>query len=131
MNKIHAEVKEIQNSENLNIVTFAYKDSSFKMMSLDLNERVKSGARVIISFKPTAVAIAKNISGELSYSNQLKTKIISLEIGELLCSLKLRFYDVTLESIITTASQKRMNLEPNNEVTALIKSSDLFISELL
>ena len=125
MNQIKAIVTDIQSVENLNIVTFKVNNHSLKMMSLDLSNVLVVGATVSLLFKPTTVAIAKNISGELSFSNQLEVKIVSMKVGELLASLKLTFDEYTLESIITSASVKRMGLEVGESVIALIKSSDL------
>jgi len=131
MSKIIAQVSNIQNVDNLNVVMFDCHNTTLKMMSLDLNDKVKIGKSMLLRVKPTSVAIGKNIQGELSYSNQLKVKIISLNIGKLLCSLKLQFHDFLIESIITVDSQKRMNLQLGDEVIALIKSSDLSIGEVL
>jgi len=131
MNQINASVIEIQSVDNLNIVTFDANNHLLKMMSLDLSSELAVDTKVALSFKPTTVAIAKNISGKLSFSNQLKVKIISMEVGKLLASLKLGFGEFTLESIITTASVKRMDLEVGESVIALIKSSDLSIGSVL
>ena len=131
MNQITAFVHDIKSVENLNIVTFDVNYHVLKMMSLDLDKSIQKGTKAILTCKPTSVAIAKNISGELSYSNQLKVTISSINSGELLCVLELVFDDFTIESIITTESQKRMQLAQGDEVIALIKSSDLFIERFL
>lgn len=131
MNQIKASVARVQSVDNLNIVTFKANNTLLKMMSLELSSEIVVGTVVSLAFKPTTVAIAKNISGELSFSNQLKVEIISMELGELLSSLKLKFNEHTLESIITTASVQRMNLEVGESVIALIKSSDLSIGSIV
>lgn len=131
MSKIIAQVSNVQNVDNLNVVTFDCQNTTLKMISLDLSDNVKIGKNILLRVKPTSVAIGKNIQGELSYSNQLNVKIISLKVGKLLCSLQLQFHDFLIESIITVDSQKRMNLQLNDEVLALIKSSDLSIGEVL
>jgi len=131
MSKIIAQVSNIQNIDNLNVVTFDCQNITLKMMSLDLSDKIKIGQKTLLRVKPTSVAIGKNIEGALSYSNQLNVKIISLKVGKLLCSLQLQFHDFLIESIITVDSQKRMHLELNDEVIALIKSSDLSIGEVL
>jgi len=131
MSKIIAQVSNIQNVDNLNIVTFDCQKTTLQMISLDLSDKVKIGKSMLLRVKPASVAIGKNIEGELSYSNQLKVKIISLKIGKLLCSLQLQFHDFIIESIITVDSQKRMHLQLNDEVIALIKSSDLSLGEVL
>lgn len=131
MNNIIASVNKIQSVDNLNIITLTCKDTKLKMMSLDLNDTIQKDTQVMLTSKPTAIAIGKDIQGTLSYSNQLHVKIISLEIGDLLCALQLQFEEFVLESIITADSQKRMHLQVNDEVTALIKSSDLSIAKVL
>jgi molybdopterin-binding protein len=131
MRNFIATVKNIESIDGLNILTFKSNANTLKMMSLDLNEDIKLGTKVLLNCKPTAVAIAKNFSGELSYSNQIDATIKSLEVGKLLSSLKLQFEESILESIITTSSLKRMDLKKGERVTALIKSSDLYILEIL
>lgn len=131
MSHIIAQVQEIQSVQNLNILSFTCKDTPLKMMSLDLNDMITKGSQVMLTCKPTAIAIGKNIQGELSFTNQLHVTILSLEVGQLLCALQLQFKEFVLESIITTDSQKRMQLQEGDEVMALIKSSDLSIKEVL
>lgn len=131
MNNIIASVNKIQSVDNLNVITLTCKDTKLKMMSLDLNDTIQKDVQVMLTCKPTSIAIGKEIQGKLSYSNQLHVKIISLEVGMLLCTLQLQFGEFILESIITADSQKRMRLQINDEVTALIKSSDLSIARVL
>ena len=137
MSQLIATVKNIESVDNLNIVTFVCNDEILKMMSLDLNDTIEVGKRVVLVCKPTSVALAnptmghKAFSEMLSYANQIKVKIVSMDVGKLLSSLKLNFGDFVLESIITTASLKRMNLNENDELLALIKSNELSIQEVL
>jgi len=137
MSQLIATVKNIESVDNLNIVTFMCNDETLKMMSLDLNDTIQIGKRVVLVCKPTSVALAnptmdhKVFSEMLSYANQIKVQISSMSVGKLLSSLKLNFGDFVLESIITTASLKRMNLNENDEVLALIKANELSIQEVL
>ncbi len=131
MNKIPAAVLEIQNVQNLTLVSFSTAAQSLKMMALELPEKVQNGSSVMLTCKATNIAIAKNSDTMLSFSNQLSVTIKNIEEGELLCSLTLVFEENILESIITADSAKRMNLQEGESVTALIKSSDLSITEVL
>ncbi|WP_457749883.1 TOBE domain-containing protein [Sulfurimonas sp.] len=131
MSSIIATVQSIQSLQNLHIVTFTCNNTPLKMMSLDLNDTVQQATKVRLTCKPTAIAMAKNLLGELSYANQLPVRIQAIEVGELLSALQLQFGEFVLESIITTDSQKRMQLQVGEEVIALIKSSDLSIQEVL
>ncbi len=137
MSKLIATITNIESVEGLNIVTFICNDEALKMMSLDLNDTIQIGKRVVLACKPTSVALAKPIMDDkefsqmLSYSNQIKVKISSIDVGVLLSSIKLQFGDSSLESIITSASVQRMNLNEKDELLALIKANELSIQEVL
>ena len=137
MSKLIATVKNIESVDNLNIVTFVCNDETLKMMSLDLNDTVQIGKKVVLACKPTSVALAKptidkqEFSEMLSYANQIKVNISSMDVGQLLSSIKLQFGDASLESIITSASVERMNLNEKDELLALIKANELSIQEVL
>jgi molybdopterin-binding protein len=131
MSQLVATIKKINNIDNLNIVEFDFFGKSLKMMSLDLSQNVQVGKKVKLLVKPTNISIAKNLNGDISFSNQLVATIQSLENGQLLSSVILKVNDILLESIITVDSSKRMNLQINDEVTILIKASNLSIQEIL
>jgi molybdopterin-binding protein len=137
MSQLIATIKNIESVDNLNIVTFICNDEVLKMMSLDLNDTVQIGKRVVLGCKPTSVALAKvtmdhkAFSEMLSYANQIKVQISSMDVGKLLTSVKLNFGDFTLESIVTTQSVKRMHLNERDELLALIKANELSIQEVL
>lgn len=132
MSQIIARIKKINSIDNsLNIVEFDFAGLTLKMMSLDLNKDVQIGKKVQLSVKPTNISIAKNLSGEISLSNQIVAKIQNIENGALLSSIILIANDTCFESIITADSSKRMNLRENDEVIILIKASDLSIQEVL
>ncbi len=131
MNSLKAIVTNIDNIDSLNIVNFDFFGESLSMMSLDLDESIQVGVNIELTAKPTHIAIAKEFSGAISYSNQIKAKIVSIQNGQLLSSVTLKIKDSTLESIITLASSKRMNLRVGDEVKAFIKASDISIVRVL
>jgi len=125
-----ATVKSIENLEQLNIVEFEFQGQVLKMMSLDLNTNIRVGKKVVLSVKPTNIALAKQLVGEISFSNQMVATIQTLTHGKLLSSIGLTINGIVFESIITLSSAKRMNLHINDEVVMLIKASDLFILDV-
>lgn len=131
MSPIVATVTFIENLEQLNIVEFDFQGIKLKMMSLDLNKEIQVGKKVVLSIKPTNIALAKNLTGDLSFSNQIAATIDSIENGTLLSSVVLKTKEILFESIITLSSAKRMNLVVNDEVKMLIKASDVSILEVL
>ncbi len=130
MSQMVATVKSIENLEQLNIVEFEFNAHVLKMMSLDLNANISIGKKVLLSVKPTNIALAKDLAGEISFSNQIAATIQTLTHGKLLSSVGLIIDNIVFESIITLSSAKRMNLRINDEVIMLIKASDLFILDV-
>ncbi|MEA3330746.1 MAG: TOBE domain-containing protein [Campylobacterota bacterium] len=131
MSQIVARVREIESVDNLNIVKFDFYKEQLTMMSLELNDNIKIGTKVKLGIKSTHIVIAKSFSGIISYSNQIKAKIVSCENGKLLSSIKLLVEGVILESIITRESSKTMDLKVGDDVTLMIKASELSIVEIL
>lgn len=131
MSSFIATVIQIEHCDGLHIVKFNCKNQTLSMMSLDLSDTIQIGIKVRLVVKPSHIAIAKNFSGEVSYSNQLQTTIVSIENGELLSSVKLNFFDTILESIITLNSSRKLNLKVGDSVTAFIKASELSMEEMM
>jgi len=131
MNQIKATITQIDTVDNLNIVKFDFHGHSLTMMSLGLNDETSVGKEVILSIKPTNVTIGKDFSGQVSYANQIKATIVSCENGKLLSSIKLSVNDVVLESIITLESSSNMDLTAGDEVTMMLKASELSILKVL
>ncbi|QFR50080.1 transporter [Sulfurimonas lithotrophica] len=131
MSIFKAQVYEIKNVDALHIVKFSYADTTLSMMSLELDSNIKVGTNVHLYAKTNNIALAKNLTGDLSYSNQIKAKINSIQNGELLSKVILQGDIGTFESVITKDSASRMALEAGDEIVALIKASELSISEVL
>ncbi len=131
MSLIDAKISAIESEGIIHIVTFQTQENVLKMVSLELPKDLKIATEVKLQVKATSVTLAKELKGELSYSNQIKCQIESIEQGKLLSSIMLTTEKFRLESIITTTSLERLSLERGESVIALINSSDLSIAEIL
>lgn len=130
MNRLEVIVTKIEAEQNLHIIHFDFQGIGLCMMGLDLPFGLEVGSHVVLGVKPSHLAIAKNLRGELSYANQLDATIVSVENGTLLSSLVLHVKDVCLQSFITCKSSQRMNLCDGDNVKLLIKASELFILDV-
>jgi molybdopterin-binding protein len=128
MNKLRAKVTNINNINNLNLVNFDYNGFNLAMVSLELANNIKIGTKVSLNIKSTQITISKEVSKNISYSNQIKDKIKHVDNGEILSSIT---FISGLESIITLNSSKKMNLQNNEEVLLFIKETELSILEVL
>ncbi len=131
MSHLVAAVSQIEHRGSLHIVKFEFHGQTLTMMSLDLDPQITIGTKVQLVIKPSHIAIAKAFSGEVSYSNQLRVTIKSIEDGVLLSSIKLLFADTLLESVITADASRKMDLHSGEEVTVFIKASEISIEKVI
>ena len=131
MNRITATVTSITSIDNITLIDFKAHDTVLRMMSLEQNLDFHSKSRVVLGFKASHVSLAKEPLEHISISNRLPVSIETLDQGNLLCSLKLRFHEHLIESIITKNSCIAMNLAPKETLFALVKASELSILEVL
>ena len=130
MNRIDAVVTAIDSFENITIVSFEAAGQPMRMMALELDKSLVVSSKVTLGAKASNIALAREFSGMLSISNQLKVTIESINNGTLLSSIKFSFAGSLTESIITRESVSRMNLQVGTDIIALIKSSELSILEI-
>ena len=66
---------------------------------------------------------------KISLRNKFEGVIENLESNELLSKLKIKTTVGTISSIITTNAVKQLELKVGSEVTAMIKTNEIIISE--
>ncbi|OHD95599.1 MAG: hypothetical protein A2019_04695 [Sulfurimonas sp. GWF2_37_8] len=130
MNEIRAKITDIQSSDNLSVLSLDANGQTMRLMALGLSFPLSHDLEILLGVKSSNISLATSIQGELSISNQLPCIIESLEIGTLLCSVKLRFGETLLRSVITKASALQMGLHEQQNLIALIKASDLSIIKI-
>jgi molybdopterin-binding protein len=131
MSKFTAVVEDIMSVDNLNIVSFICEDIKLTMMSLDIDKQIIKGQKVLLGCKPTSIALAKDFSGSISFSNKLECSIEDINLGELLVMVKLKFKEYELESLITKNTFLKMELKKGDGIVAFIKASELAILEII
>ncbi|MCH9812575.1 MAG: TOBE domain-containing protein [Epsilonproteobacteria bacterium] len=130
MNQIIATVREIENVDNLHIIALEFSAIQLTMLTLDLPMGVCVGTSVVVSVKPSHVVIAKDLQGDISFSNLIPANISKIDQGRLVAMVESQVYDVTLQSLITHKSVKRLKLQEGDSVTLLIQASALSITEV-
>ncbi|MCH9739595.1 MAG: TOBE domain-containing protein [Epsilonproteobacteria bacterium] len=127
MNQLTATLIQIKNIESLHALTFACGKQNIKILSLQLDPNLKVGSRVKLSVKSTDIAIAKHFDGMLSYANQLNAKVMQVKNGKILSSIGFDVEGFRLESVITLNASLEMNLQEGDDVTVLVKGSEVSI----
>ena len=67
---------------------------------------------------------------ELSARNQLKGKVASVELGAVMANIKIEVEDPNvITAVITKESAERLGLKEGDDVTALIKSTEVIVGK--
>jgi molybdopterin-binding protein len=66
---------------------------------------------------------------DLSARNQLRGRIVALEIEGVMAEVRVRIGDQELVSVITSASARRLGLRVGDGVIAVIKSTEIMIGK--
>jgi len=129
-NEIHARVEEIFESDFLHVVKFDYDGIKLSMMSLEL-PNIQIGDKVLLSVKPTHISLSKLYPSKTTISNILLSEVIDVQNGEVLSVILLKMGESLLESIVTLEASKKLNIKKGDKIYALVKSSELFVKEVL
>jgi molybdopterin-binding protein len=131
MNELPATIKHISTSDALHIIEFDVHDETLLMMTLDIPDSLQIGSKVRLAIKPIQVAIGKNVSGQISFSNRMDGRVVSIKVGELLCSVIFETKNgILIKSIITKRSLESMDLKVGETVASFCKASELSIMEV-
>lgn len=129
MNRIRATVTGIESSENLHRLSLSAGDQIFMVITLELADDYTVGAPVEIRFKPVHVALAKEISGEISIANRVQATVLEMQSGKILVDMLLESNVGAFYALTTVEAVKRMRLAVGDSVTALMKASDLYLAK--
>lgn len=129
MNSIRAEVFSIESAKEINYIKLVANGVKISLLTLQLPKGIEIDSKVNILCKESEVSIGLSKS-EISISNQIEGVITELEIGKVVTLVTVKSDAGVIKSMITTDSSRRLNLQKDLKVFALIKANELSL-ELL
>lgn len=130
MNKLHGIITEIASDDGMALITIQASGIKVTAIQVDANDesmRLKPGDSLTVAFKETAMSIGKNISGDFSIRNRFEGEIIHIEKSKILTKIILNFNQISLVSVITTASAENLQLKVDDQVTGMVKTTDIIL----
>ncbi|HHT9130765.1 MAG TPA: TOBE domain-containing protein [Candidatus Brocadiaceae bacterium] len=91
--------------------------------------RLSVGDSIFVIIKGTDIMLAKSISGMLSTRNRTKGVVRQVIQGDVLSKVFVESQGDMFHAIITNTSLKDMDIRPGDEVTAIVKSTELILSK--
>jgi molybdate transport system regulatory protein len=125
MNKLKAIVKQIETLEGITKIVAMCGNISLSAITLELPKNVEVGHEAFFVFKETEVGIAKNLGGEISFSNLFNGIVVSLTKGKILTKTVIDIDGEEIASIITSDAAARLRLELGDTVTAFVKATEV------
>lgn len=125
MNKIPAVITRVEKRESLCFMEFDASGIPLSMLLFDLKPSFTPGKSVLVLFKETEVVLGKQLSGEISFSNRFQATVKAIRKGDILADITLRSNAGEFCSIITVRAVERLGLTENDEVTVMIKASQI------
>lgn len=128
MNTLTGYIAAIEAHGSIAIVDVAVASHSFTATLLGNAEQLaawKIGQAVRLLFKETEVALAKNLSGQISMRNRLPGIVTFLEVGQVLTRVVLDMQGIQISSVITSRSARSLQIALGDVVEGLVKSNEM------
>lgn len=132
MNELRGRIAAIETNGFVSLVDVAVGSDTFTAILLETPASapfLAAGREVAVLFKETEVSLAKNLSGQISLRNRIRTRVQAIVRGEILSEIRLDYQGQALTSIITARAVKRLALQEGDEVEALIKANEVSLRE--
>jgi molybdate transport system regulatory protein len=132
MNRLAGKIKRIQKSGSILLVDVDVDGHGFSALLIEsaaFPEWLQEGHPVDLLFKETEVSLARDLTGKISMRNRMHCKVLKIDRGELLSSIELQFQTAVIHSAITTRSVELLELEPGDEVEALVKANEIMLKK--
>lgn len=132
MNILKGKIEAITVNGSLSLVHVKVKDTRLSAIVIDTPETVsylKIGHSIDVIFKETEVIIGMGVEHQISLQNKLEGTVQSIESGSLLSKLILDTQAGQVTSIITTNAVKQLGLQTGSQITAMIKTNEMMLSE--
>jgi len=132
MNILKGKIESVSEKGSLSLVKIKVGSSFLSAIVIDTHETAPyllPGHSVKVVFKETEVIVGKGRQHEISLQNKLTGTIQSIETGELLSKLTIETKVGKVVSVITTNAVNQLGLTEGSEVTAMIKTNEMMLSE--
>ena len=132
MNKLTGTITQIQKSGAILLVDIDVEGHGFTALLIESTPRhewLQTREMIDLVFKETEVSLAKGLSGGISLRNRMICKVMNVERGTLLSTVKLQFQKYIIVSAITTRSLDSLQINPGDEIEALVKSNEVSLMQ--
>jgi len=132
MNTLKGKISAIEVNGSLTLVTANVDGIALKSIVIETPETapyLKVGNAIKVLFKETEVIIGIGNISNISLQNRIPGKIASIEKGSLISKLTIKTKVGEITAVISTSAVELLNMLQGMEVTAMIKTNEILLSE--
>jgi molybdate transport system regulatory protein len=131
INKVQGIIEQVATDGHISLAIVSAGSDSFTALTYatpESAEWLQNGKMVNLTFKAGDMAIAKLFSGEISIRNYFPATVTGVEAGNVLTEIILDYKGQTLYAVITNNAATALALKEGDEVTGLVKSTELAVN---
>lgn len=132
MNVLAGVIAEVKVQGNLSLVHVMSGTLRFTAIATDTPDSapyLTEGQEVKVLFKESEVIVGKGYDHQISLQNKFPGYIVAIHAGEILCKVSISTAAGLVNSIITCNAVQQLSLIVGSEVTAMIKTNEMMLSE--
>jgi molybdate transport system regulatory protein len=130
MNRFAGHIAVWKTEGHLTLIDVTCGEITFKAVVLESPEtlpEIADGNEVDVIFKETEVIIGLDPMSPISLRNRILCVIDDIDHGSLLCNLRMKCSEGSINSIITSHAVKQLQLEIGKKVWAMIKTNEVML----
>lgn len=127
MNKINAEIVNIQNEKNISLIKLKDKHNNiFSVLMLDFdNQNIHPGLECYLIFKESEVMVAHTL--DISARNKFRSKVKNIEEDSIFARIGFDFCGETIYSLITKEAKNELDIKINDNLIWFVKSNEIIL----
>ncbi len=132
MNVLTGQIETITIKGSLSLVRVVVAHIPLTAIVIDTPESapyLEPGNEINVIFKETEVIIGKGKEHQISLQNRIPGTVQAIEAGELLSRVVVNTPAGEIVSVITANAVAQLTLTVGSEVTAMIKTNEIMVSE--
>ena len=132
MNQLSGEIESIETKDSLSLVSVKVGTTILSAIVIKTPQTasyLKIGNPIQVIFKATEVTIGSGYVHHISLQNQLTGEVVAIESGQLLSRLALKTAVGLIFSVITTKAVNQLQLQVGSEITAMVKTNEVMLTE--
>ena len=132
MNSLKGTISTIKNNDGISLISVNLDTTVFHVLIIETKDEATYlgvGNTVKLIFKETETILTKTDRNSTSIPNTMAGQVLAVQEGAILCKITIDVAVAKITAVITRMMQDQLQFKIGDRVTALIKASEIMLSE--